>query len=219
MTRIIVPRLPGVLAAAGLLAAPVEHEVSAAFAASIDQLNPATIRAEIEQLDARAASLMILENVPPHTVAVTHYADVCFIGQSYTLEVQIDPKRADFKDQVYNSFLEAHERVYGHAFKAPAKITALRAVHQAGGSDTLNEMRLTPSGEQVDLPPRRIYLSGMTETMEARVLARDAMPEGFRFAGPALIQQQDTTTLVEPGWYGHVDAAGNVVLEREEFAS
>ena len=76
-------------------------------------------------------------------------------------------------------------------------------------------MRLAPSGEAADLPPRRLHVSGHPDGVEARVLARDAMPSGFEFAGPALVQQSDTTTLVEPGWSGRVDAAFNLVLERQ----
>jgi N-methylhydantoinase A len=216
MTRVVVPRLPGVLAAAGLLAAPVEHEVSAAFASPIDTLDLGAFRTVIRDLDARATVLMKSEHIAAGDVTVTYFADVCFIGQSYTLEIPVDPARPDAAERLYEDFLVAHDRVYGHAFRAPAKITALRAVHQAGGSDDIAEMRLAPSGTSVDLPPRQIHVSGFADAVQARVLARDAMPAGFEFAGPALIQQSDTTTLVEPGWSGRVDAAGNLVLERPE---
>jgi N-methylhydantoinase A len=47
------------------------------------------------------------------------------------------------------------------------------------------------------------------------VYDRDALPEGFAFAGPAIVQQSDTTTLVEPGWSGVVDTAGNLILTQQ----
>lgn len=215
MTRVIVPRLPGVLAAAGLLAAPVEHEVSVAFASPIDTLDLATLRNVIRDLDARATALMKNEHIAAAKVTVTHYADVCFIGQSYTLEIPVNPAASDVVERLYEDFLVAHDRVYGHAVRAPAKITALRSVHQAGGSDDIAEMRLAPAGTVVDLPPRLIHVSGVAGTVQARVLARDAMPAGYEFAGPALVQQADTTTLVEPGWSGRVDVAANLILERQ----
>jgi N-methylhydantoinase A len=215
MTRIVVPRLPGVLAAAGLLAAPVEHEVSAAFASPIDALDLGAFGSVFRDLDARAAALMANEHIAAGGVSVTHFADVCFIGQSYTLEIPADPARPDAAERLYEDFLVAHDRIYGHAFRAPAKITALRAVHQAGGSEDIVEMRFAPSGKAVDLPPRPIHVSSFSGPVQARVLARDAMAPGFAFAGPALVQQSDTTTLVEPGWSGRVDAAGNLMLERQ----
>ena len=63
-------------------------------------------------------------------------------------------------------------------------------------------------------PRARSWSPGTRDAVEARVYERDALPEGFAFAGPAIIQQADTTTLVEPGWSGLVDAAGNLILTR-----
>jgi N-methylhydantoinase A len=50
----------------------------------------------------------------------------------------------------------------------------------------------------------------------ATVYDRDALSEGFSFTGPAIVQQADTTTLVEPGWSCMVDAAGNLIVTRRE---
>lgn len=76
-------------------------------------------------------------------------------------------------------------------------------------------MRLAVSGTSPDLGTRKIWVTGHADAVEARVLARDALAEGFGFTGPALIQQPDTTTLVEPGWSGVVDAANNIILTRD----
>jgi N-methylhydantoinase A/oxoprolinase/acetone carboxylase beta subunit len=54
--------------------------------------------------------------------------------------------------------------------------------------------------------------AGQSGFLDAAVYDRAAMGEGFAFAGPAIVEQADTTTLVEPGWTGTVDAAGNLLL-------
>ncbi|MFG1309057.1 hydantoinase/oxoprolinase family protein [Xanthobacter tagetidis] len=211
--RIVVPRLPGVLAAAGLLAAPVEHEVTAAFTQPLASLDLAAMRATLSELDAKAAALMKAERIEPSAVIVSYHADICFIGQSYSLEILIDPQRPDLVERVYEDFLLAHERIYGHATRVPAKVVGLRTVHSAGGSGTLDDMRLPPSGGEVSQAPRWIWVSGRDTPVEAQVLNRAALTPGFSFSGPAIIQQADTTTLIEPGWSGVVDAAGNLVLD------
>ena len=61
---------------------------------------------------------------------------------------------------------------------------------------------------------RSILVAGHHDFVPAVVLDRAAMPIGYTLAGPAVIEQTDTTTLVEPGWEGRVDGAGNVILER-----
>src|SRR4029077_14725976 len=70
--RIVVPRLPGVLSAAGLLAAPVEHEVTAEFATLLAALDVAGLRARLGEVDRRAAGLMAAEKVAPADVAISY---------------------------------------------------------------------------------------------------------------------------------------------------
>lgn len=214
MTKVVVPRIPGVLAAAGLLAAPIEHEVSAAFSRPLASLLAADVKQALGRLDETASRLMQAERVQPHEVTVTYYADVCFIGQSYSLEINFDPDAPDLSERLYEDFLVAHDRIYGHAVRVPAKLVALRAIHQAAGSDSIDEMRVPASEAPIDLGTRRIWVSGFDQPVEARVLNREALPAGFAFSGPAIVQQSDTTTLVEPGWNGVVDDAANIILTR-----
>lgn len=212
--RIVVPRLPGVLSAAGLLAAPIEHEVTAEFATPIASLDLAALRDRLREIDQRAAGLMAAEKVDAAQVSIGYFADVCYIGQSYNLEIPFDPRDADPAARLYRDFLEAHDRIYGHSVEIPAKVVGVRTVHRAGGSDTLDEMRFAASGGPAVLGRRDILVAGEQHFTSATVYDRDALAEGFAFAGPAIVQQADTTTLVEPGWSGVVDAAGNLILTR-----
>ncbi|HXW27395.1 MAG TPA: hydantoinase/oxoprolinase family protein, partial [Xanthobacteraceae bacterium] len=65
IARIIVPPNPGVLSAAGLLAAPIEHEVTVALPRAVDELDIGEVRAVLDRLDGRCGALMAQENVPP----------------------------------------------------------------------------------------------------------------------------------------------------------
>jgi N-methylhydantoinase A len=168
----------------------------------------------LKQIDVKAASLIAAERVAPEEVTVSYFADVCYIGQSYNLEI---PLRLDDKDiaaSLYRDFLAAHDRIYGHAVEGPAKIVNIRTIHQAHGSDVLEEMRFVPKTGPVELGRRAIRVADHPEPVTAIIYDRDVMPAGFRFTGPAIIQQSDTTTLVEPEWSGLVDEAGNLVLTR-----
>lgn len=214
MTRVIVPRIPGVLAAAGLLAAPIEHEVSATYPVNLPDIDRETFAAALAANDARASLLMQAEQLGGTEVRISYFADICYVGQSYTLEIPLELDDANIGATLYSRFLEAHDRVYGHSVQGPAKIVSLRSVHQAGGSDVLDEMRFAPQPGPVELGVREILVEGEGARVKARILNRDTMPLGFTFEGPAMVQQPDTTTLVEPGWSGVVDPAGNLVLTR-----
>lgn len=214
--RIIVPRLPGVLSAAGLLAAPIEHEVTAEFATPIDALDLAALRGKLGEIDRRAAALMAAENADADQLTISYFADVCYIGQSYNLEIPLHPADADPAGRLYRDFLEAHDRIYGHSVEIPAKIVGVRSVHRAGGSEVLDEMRFAASGGPREIGRRAIMVEGEAGFVDATVYDRNALPEGFSFAGPAIVQQSDTTTLVEPGWSCMVDGAGNLIVTRRE---
>jgi N-methylhydantoinase A len=212
MSHVIVPRIPGVLAAAGLLAAPIEHEVSATHVVVLPDIDLEALKAALAAGDARADGLMQAEQLNGAAVRISYLADVCYVGQSYTLEIPFDPKEANIGAGLYSRFLEAHDRVFGHSVKGPAKIVSLRTVHQAGGSEVLDEMRFAPLDGPVEIGTRDILVEGHEGWLKARILNRETMPIGFKFTGPAVVQQPDTTTLIEPGWSCVVDDAGNLVL-------
>ena len=60
---------------------------------------------------------------------------------------------------------------------------------------------------------RRLFRKGAWLT--ASVYARDALGAGDRIEGPAIIEQEDTTTILLPGWLARADAVGNLLLERQ----
>jgi len=88
-------------------------------------------------------------------------------------------------------------------------------VHRVGGSEILDEMRFAPSDGPLEIGRRDILVAGCPRFVGVPVYDRDALPEGFAFAGPAIVQQPDTTTLVEPDWSGVVDRAGNLILTQQ----
>jgi N-methylhydantoinase A len=215
MTRVLVPRHPGVLSAAGLLAAPVEHEVSGAFGRNLEAAALDAVRAAIAALDAEAAALMAREPGGGAGAERLHAADICYAGQGYTLEVPLDLGAADPLARLYEDFLVAHDRVHGHATRNPARIVNLRAVHRAGGEASAEDGSFTAEAGDPVKGTRPIRVAGHREKLGATVLDRARMAPGFSFQGPAIVEQEDTTTLVEPGWRGRVDASGCLLLEDE----
>lgn len=249
ITRVVVPRHPGVLSAAGLLAAPIEHEVSIAYAEPITGLAMAPVRSIVADLDAAARALIEREGLAPERdVEVLHFADVCHVGQGYHLEVPFDPGADDGLERLYADFLAAHERVHGHAVEAPARFVNLRAVHRqrmpgdaappparagrgaAGGQESARapgvEMGrgggrdgdrggrsgIGRGGSDGGDTRRAVRFADETAPIETRVVARNALAAGDRLAGPAIVEQDDTTTLVPPGWTASTGQDGIMTL-------
>jgi N-methylhydantoinase A/oxoprolinase/acetone carboxylase beta subunit len=204
---IIVPAHPGVLSAAGLLGAPVEHEVAAAFPCQLTALDLRTLAAAVDDLDGRCGALMAAEGVAG--AEVRHYADICYIGQSYHLEVPL-PDGSDARS-LYDSFLVTHARVYGHSTEVPAKIVNLRTVHRS----RTGEVATHAIGVAIARPSVVRAIRIGTGQVEAAIWQRDAIAEDMPIPGPAIIEQADTTTLVEPGWTARLTSGDALLLERD----
>lgn len=213
MSRIIVPLHPGVLSAEGLLAAPVEHEAAIAFNAPIAGVTKAMLAEAYAALDAHCAALMDTEQVPPESVTRAYLADVCYIGQSYHLEIPVD-LRDESLEGLARDFYEAHDRIYGHSAQGPIKFVNLRAVHQAAAESESNTTRYEPAKGEARKGVRRILTAESDGFVDAQVYERSRIAPGTRFAGPAIVEQADTTAVVEPGWAAEVDAGGTLILTR-----
>ena len=214
ISTIIVAPHPGVLAAAGLLGAPVEHEVAAAFPHACAGLDAALIRPALDALDARCRDLMRDEGLTEADVEVGHAADLCYIGQSYWLEVPLRLDAADPVGEAYAAFLAAHDRVYGHAPPLPAKFVNLRSVHRSRTGRTAGG---AGHGTQAAAPPttRPVQVRQNPGPVPAAIWQRGAIRAGDRIPGPAIIEQVDTTTLVEPGWTASLGKGGALIIARD----
>ncbi len=210
--RVVVPRYPGVLSADGLLSAAVEHEAAAAFPERLADTNMADVRRTFARLDEECAALMALERLQGGTVARNYFADVCYVGQSHYIETPFRLDDDDPIDRLYDDFCAAHDQLYGHHTAAPAKIVNLRSVHSVAAA----EAAPTDAGPEAgDARRARRSILVRQGRVEADIYIRDRLAPGAAFHGPAIVEQADTTTLVEPGWRCDVAADGALILTRE----
>jgi N-methylhydantoinase A/oxoprolinase/acetone carboxylase beta subunit len=211
---VLVPRYPGVLAAAGLLAAPIAHEVSGAFHAAIAATDLKAVRALLDELNARADALMQAEHIEGLARERRILADVGYVGQSHFIEVPFDLGAADPLAALYQAFEAAHERVNGHKTGSPAKIVNLRSVHIAhlpkvvlGGTPGQSPKR-SHSGN------RAVHFPNQDRACETAILQRARLAADEVVCGPAVIEQEDSTTLLPPGWGARVVAGAALLMER-----
>lgn len=226
INKVVIPRMPGVLSATGLLLAPVEHEVSVAHPVSLANLSIEAIRSALAKLDLKCQELMRHESVDSGMVRVKYYADMCYVGQSYYVEVPFDAVSDGAVENLYRDFLAAHDRIYGHAVENPARIVNLRSVHTVPRTTPFkevappNEIQYTSLDREVSEEEQRmIYVSSCPDGIMAKVYNRSALPVGMRVEGPAIIEQEDTTTIIPPGWVSDVTSNGNLILSSDSINS
>jgi N-methylhydantoinase A/oxoprolinase/acetone carboxylase beta subunit len=212
MRRVIVPLHPGVLSAAGLLAAPVEHQAAVAFATPLAAATGKELAQAYADLDARCEQLMQQERVDASRSERHYLADVCYVGQSYHLEVAVDLGSDDVLERLRRDFYAAHDRIYGHAAPGPVRFVNLRTVHQAHAERTTAPAAYQPARGEALKGTRAILTAASGTFVEARIYERSRIAPGTRFEGPAIVEQADTTTVVDCGWSAEVDGRGNLIL-------
>ena len=217
---VVVPRYPGVLCASGLLSAPVEHEASSAYVRKFAQVDVQDVLATCRKLAGECSARMKEEGVAAGEVQTSCYADVCFVGQAHHIEVPFETDApAALMDTVYDRFCRLHEQVYGHSTRSAAMFVNLRVVQRAGGAPPPQP---SPGGEgsrargrpDARKGTRKILLDARGDFVPAAVYDRDGLAPGDTVDGPAIIEQSDTTTLVEPGWRAEV-APNEVLIMRK----
>ena len=213
---VIVPAAPGVLSAFGLLVAAIEHAHARTAVQDLRQPDCAAIRRILAELDAQGREKMRAERVPLDAVEVGFSADMRYVGQAYELAVRLP---ADVTPSaipgIVAAFHAAHQRVYSHHRPDdPVEIVNLRAVHRypLPRPRLAREAPAAGAGADAVKGTRRAWFDGAGRP--TAVYERSRLPAGEAIAGPAIVEQADTTTIVPPGWAAVRDVAGNLILRR-----
>jgi N-methylhydantoinase A len=209
--EVIVPPLPGVFSAAGLLAARLEEEFSQSLFRHADDLDPTEMEDVFASLERRATEALTANGCRPETIGVRRAADLRYSGQAYELTVPVAPGAAAF--DLIEAFSSEHERTYGHrAVDEPVDLVSLRVSAaervSADGSAVQRPRRGGPGK-----PPRQVYFGEKHGAMTTPVISRIDLETGGR-SGPLVIEEYDATCVVPPGWSVRLDADGNLLLGR-----
>ncbi len=208
LPRVLVPLLPGVLAAQGAAGS----DVTATHSRSVLRLlEPRNFRALREALLAAGREVQAEPGLA--TGSLRYALDLRYQGQSYELSVDVTP---DQIDAALLTFHEVHERRFAHSdSEAAVEVVNVRATATVRGTPLAASSSPLPPRTSPGPEPRwrSVWFGG--ERVEAAVYERSDLIPGDQLFGPALVEQLDTTTLLPPGWSAEVDATANLVLERE----
>ena len=211
---ILIPSHPGALSALGAARADLEGDLVQPVYAMLGKVAPAHLSELLHALESTAQQWIAMqtERIPCSATRTELAAEMRYDGQGYDVTVRLD--RAWLLDgdirRISAAFHEAHSATYGHANEgAQIWLKELRA-HVVGEmpKPRLAPLQATLAASKHATRPLRLLGQNFT----ASVIDRGAL-KGM-IAGPAIINQMDTTTLVPPGWQARRIGAGALVLER-----
>jgi N-methylhydantoinase A len=223
MRRILVPPWPGAFSALGLLCTDVVHDYVRSELRPLAKVAPAHAEALFGELETRARADLAAEGLGASPAQFVREFDLRYVGQGYELRVAVDNTPAGGLDAaalaaVRVRFDERHARIHGHAAREkPVEIVSYRL--RVRVAVPKYEPALAPSASAAPPPGdalkgrREIWFDGESANSSA-VYERARLPVGATFAGPAIVEQFDATTVVPPGWTGEVDRNLYLVLTR-----
>jgi N-methylhydantoinase A len=217
--RLLVPPTPGILCALGMLVADLRHDLVQTHLAAHRDLSADAARAILDPMLAEARRLLEADRVTEDRRRIEMRVDMRYIGQSYELPIGL----AAFIDADWVALVPAfhaeHARRFGHSDPAaPVEIVSF-AVTATGLIDT-PELPRPPAGDSE--PPaeartgtRRAYFEEGAggEWAECPVWQREALLAGNEIAGPAIVEEVSSTTVLYPGDHARVDEVGSLIVE------
>ena len=215
MRTVVVPPMPGNFSAFGLLVADVRRDFVRTKVATIDMLSPADVRATLSGLLEDGERELEAAGFPPARRRFAATLDMRYSGQSFELSVPVDTDLADMA-KIVKSFEAVYELRYGGTTTAPVEIVSYR-IAAWGLSDKPALPPVDAAGRTMAaaiLSKRQVVFDGATHS--ASIIDRERMPPGGAVAGPAIIEEAGSSTVVPPGWSIALDWIGCLVLRRRE---
>jgi len=210
---VLVPRYPGVLSALGLVLADFTVDRSRTVMRPLTETGASDLAAAFEPLLEQGRADLAGEGFAEERIVLKRGLDLRYRGQSFELTMPVEQYDAK---QIARDFHAAHEARYGYARPAAA-IELVNVRVTAAGLRPKPEL---PRDEVVSSPDPRaaqveeIRLRAGGSWHAAPVYERAFLRPGHACIGPALIVQEDATTVLGPGWRGRVDPWANLVCER-----
>jgi N-methylhydantoinase A len=218
--QVLVPPHPGLMSAIGLLHADRRGDFGLT---RLVPAQPAALPALADGgalLTQRGRDWLTHEMIDPTSARFEWSAELRYGGQSSELNLPLRRAAIDAAEltRLVDAFHDAHRLRYGYDIpNHPVELVTLRLAVLAARPAPPREARAAPaSGLAAARRDTRSVWFASTGFVGTPVYARDLLPADARFAGPAIVEQMDATTVVPPGWELRVDEGGNLLLERKE---
>ena len=216
ITRIIVPLGAGVGSAIGFLQAPIAYEITRSYAASLDKFEVTKVNVLLQQMieDARA---VVSPAVGTKKISISIVADCRYVGQGHEIRIPIAARNLSTRDgrAVKAAFENAYRTVYGLTIPGQPAEAITWSVTASGPVAKPAKAKSQPR-RSVAKPLRkiRLYDAKLGKQVLAPVYWRFDLANGAQLKGPAIIAENETSTIVGASFAAHIDAFGNIIMER-----
>ncbi|HEX9713240.1 MAG TPA: hydantoinase/oxoprolinase family protein [Actinomycetota bacterium] len=199
MTTVLIPPASGVLSALGLLAAPLTADVSRTM--PMVEPDAEAMGALLDELSREAAGALLEQGSDAEQVRLV--VDLRYLGQAHEVGVDAEPI-----ESLPERFHVEHRARFGwDARGEPVELVTFRA--RASGPEPSVELPVLSRHKPFTPPTRAVDVGG--ERVEVPAWNRASLGGGAQLQGPCVIDGEESTTLIDPGWVAEVDQHGSIV--------
>jgi len=207
--RVLIPRLPGVLSALGMILCDLVRDYSRTLLMSQNMINRESLDTIFKSLEAQARRDFEAEGISLPISRFERALEMRYDGQSHEVEVA-EPEDGNW----IAAFEQAHEQHYGYRHDH-TQVEAVNIRLRASAETPKPDFDRAPEGWADPTPARvgeaEVWFEARRPTMSS-LYERDALLAGNHMVGPAIVFQLDATTCIPPGWAADVDAWGNLII-------
>ena len=213
--RVLVPLGAGVASAIGFLVAPPATDLVRSLVGRLERLDWAKIAALYAEMVAEARGLLLGAGADPADIIYKPAVDMRYVGQGFEIPVPI-PSLAPGQDDVAaiaENFLAAYRERFGRALDGlPIEALTWRLAASAPGRDIAMEGAQQAEAGEAQRGVRRALFEGHG-WCDCAVYDRYRLAPGAAFAGPALVEERESTCVIPPGALVSVDRHRNLIIE------
>ncbi len=216
LSQIIVPRHPGLFSARGIATADFNHDYTQSVVRPIAEVSTEDIKTNIAALELKAAADLDAENIAENRRDMVPALDLRYLGQTTEITVPLAESRQSLTntvDDIVGQFHDLHERLYTYSVPdEPVELVNVRL--RAVG--TVDKPPLPPAEGAGNVPTpkgeRPVLLPDAAGIQLVPVYRRDQLAPGVALAGPLLIEEPSSTTLVLANMNVTIDAYENIII-------
>ena len=218
MSKVVVPPMPGVSSALGLIMADPRRDFVRSRLQDLREVGSGELSRVFASLRDQALAEFEADGFDRASITFAFSIDLRYQGQGYELNV---PAGADADvgegavEEIRERFDQAHEQLFGHSAKSePAEAVnyRVRATVRAPKFSMQRGGRAAGPASDAKIGEREVYFDRASGMTPAPVYDRALLAPGHEVAGPAVVEQLDSTTVVYPGQRAVVDDYRNLVI-------
>lgn len=219
--RVIVPASAGVGSAVGFLRAPVAFEVVRTRYQRLATLDPAIVNDTLCAMEEEARAAVGAATGDKAQVAITRKTYARYVGQGHEIAYVLPDRPITESDRtsLRENFDSAYETLYGRAIGALVDVELVSFVVTASAPvPDVQPTKRAGSAVKAHGARRTVIDTGAQQSVDAAVHPRTSLSEGVTIEGPALIVEDETTTVVTSNFEARMAATGDLLLTRSKGA-